>query len=101
MSRYYVLMLLSNLRLHHTATHHYGNTLQYNAVHCHTLPHTDEVQLSRYCVLMALSNVKIDVSCAEISISCCSVLQCVAVCCSVLQCVAVCCSALQCQQRED
>ena len=28
--------------------------------------------------------------------SCCSVLQCVAVCCSVLQCVAVCCSVLQC-----
>ena len=28
-------------------------------------------------------------------ISCCSVLQCVAVCCSVLQCVAVCCSVLQ------
>ena len=27
--------------------------------------------------------------------SCCSVLQCVAVCCSVLQCVAVCCSMLQ------
>jgi len=27
--------------------------------------------------------------------SCCSVLQCVAVCCSVLQCVAVCCSVLQ------
>jgi len=29
-------------------------------------------------------------------ITCCSVLQCVAVCCSVLQCVAVCCSVLQC-----
>jgi len=31
----------------------------------------------------------------NLSIVCCSVLQCVAVCCSVLQCVAVCCSVLQ------
>jgi hypothetical protein len=30
----------------------------------------------------------------DVSIGCCSVLQCVAVCCSVLQCVAVCCSVL-------
>jgi len=30
------------------------------------------------------------------ALSCCSVLQCVAVCCSALQCVAVCCSALRC-----
>ena len=29
-------------------------------------------------------------------VTCCSVLQCVAVCCNVLQCVAVCCSVLQC-----
>jgi len=31
---------------------------------------------------------------------CCSVLQCVAVCCSVLQCIAVCCSVLQCLQQD-
>jgi len=32
----------------------------------------------------------------EVSLECCSVLQCIEVCCSVLQCVAVCCSVLQC-----
>jgi len=40
---------------------------------------------------------------ANTLITCCSVLQCVAVCCSVLQCVAVCscCSVLQCVASEE
>jgi len=33
---------------------------------------------------------------AGVCVTCCSVLQCVAVCCGALQCVAVCCSVLRC-----
>jgi len=75
------------------ATH--CNTLQHTATHCNTLQHTATHRSLGYVWLDSF----IYVTCCSVLqyvAVCCSVLQCVAVCCSVLQCVAVCCSTLQC-----
>ena len=61
---------------------------------------------SLYCTLLTfffvlsccrmLQCVAVCCSVLQCAVVCCNVLQCVAVCCSVLQCVAACCSVLQC-----
>ena len=108
--------------VHITATH--CNTLQHTATHCNTLQHTAthcNKKCDHFLRRTSLSNPAFQVSqqafmCARCAsrndrISCCSVLQCVAVCCSamrlkkwshfLLQCVAVCCSVLQCSAPQE
>ena len=83
--------------LQHTAAH--CNTRRLTAKHCNTLQHTakttyigDVMRADGGPVFCPATKWAGSTMFVNKAVSCCSVLQCVAVCCSVLQCVAVCCS---------